>query len=252
MNEPLFDLLVWIWILTGIIIFPLLLKVKAPYGRHSKGTWGPVLNSKAGWIIMEMPSLIIFACFFIFGKGQHSLTNWIFFSLWILHYGNRTLIFPFRLRTREKKMPLVIVLMGIFFNLINASFNGYYLGSIAPAYEDTWMLDPRFLGGLIVFFTGFVINQYADFKLIHLRKPGETGYKIPTGGLFEMISCPNHFGEIIEWTGFAIMVWNLPGLAFAVWTFVNLVPRAYHHHQWYRLTFDNYPRKRKAVIPFLV
>ena len=51
--------------------------------------------------------------------------------------------------------------------------------------------------------------------------------------------------------GFALAAWSLPALSFAVWTFANLAPRAHNHHTWYRERFADYPRDRKAVIPFL-
>lgn len=251
MSDSLFFSLVWLWIGIGLVIFPVLLFVTAPYGRHSTSTWGPVMNSTAGWILMEFPSLLIFSLFFLLGKGEHSFVMWVFFSLWVIHYVNRTFIFPFRFKTKEKKMPLSIVSMGLFFNLINGSINGYFLGSVAGIYPDSWMLGWQFISGLILFATGFYINQKADFMLINLRAPGETGYKIPRGWLFRYISCPNHFGEIIEWTGFAVMVWSLPAFAFAWWTAVNLIPRAFSHHKWYRKKFDDYPKERKSVIPFL-
>jgi hypothetical protein len=252
MTESLFYLIVWIWILAGLIIFPVLINITAPYGRHTTSAWGPVMDSRTGWVVMELPALLVFTVFFIAGKPQATFVPWIFFSLWIIHYSNRTLIFPFRFRTKERKMPVVIVIMGIFFNLVNGFINGYYFGFVAPVYEVSWLYDIRFIIGIILFISGFLINQYADIKLIHLRKPGETGYKIPYGGLFNQISCPNHFGEVVEWTGFAIMVWGLPAVAFAVWTATNLIPRAIHHHRWYRKYFPDYPENRKAVIPFLV
>ena len=115
------------------------------------------------------------------------------------------------------------------------------------------MTDPRFIIGGIVFVAGFVINQVADKELISLRKDGSKDYFIPNGGLFNYISCPNFFGEIIEWSGFAIMAWNLPALSFAVWTAANLIPRALDHHKWYKSYFKKeYPESRKAVIPFLL
>jgi steroid 5-alpha reductase family enzyme len=115
------------------------------------------------------------------------------------------------------------------------------------------MTDPRFIVGGIIFIAGFGINQAADKKLIGLRKDGKKGYFIPSGGLFNYISCPNFFGEIIEWSGFAIMAWNLPALSFAVWTAANLIPRALDHHKWYRSYFkEEYPESRKAVIPYLL
>jgi len=74
---------------------------------------------------------------------------------------------------------------------------------------------------------------------------------IPHRGLFKYISCPNYFGEILEWTGWAIATWSIPGLAFAVFTFANLAPRAFSNHNWYKEKFSNYPEKRKALIPFI-
>ena len=97
-----------------------------------------------------------------------------------------------------------------------------------------------------------LINILADYKLIYLRKSTTNGYKIPQKGMFEYISCPNHFGEIIEWIGFAILSWNYASLSFAVWTIVNILPRSLDHHKWYKSHFKNYPKKRKAIFPFIV
>ena len=113
----------------------------------------------------------------------------------------------------------------------------------------SWLSDPRFIVGTVLFIAGFIINRWADNTLRGLRKPGETGYKVPYGGLYEYISCPNYFGEILEWFGWAIATWSLPGLTFAIWTFANLAPRAWSHHKWYHDKFSEYPLDRKALIP---
>lgn len=241
------------WIVIAVIIFPFLLKITPPYGRHSKKNWGQMIDNRIGWILMEFPSLIIFVSLVLFGPNKPSIVIWILFSIWTLHYFNRSIIFPLRTRTTGKKMPIIIMFSAIFFNLTNASLNGYWLGFVTPPYPADWLTDPRFILGGVIFFSGFMINQFADKKLIGLRKGGKTGYFIPRGGLFEYISCPNFFGEILEWSGFALMAWNLPALSFAVWTAANLIPRAIDHHKWYKGYFgDEYPKSRKAVIPFLV
>lgn len=77
------------------------------------------------------------------------------------------------------------------------------------------------------------------------------GYQIPYGGLYEVISCPNYFGETIEWIGFAIASNSWAATAFAFYTFANLAPRAHHHHRWYRKQFPEYPPSRKAYVPFV-
>jgi 3-oxo-5-alpha-steroid 4-dehydrogenase 1 len=49
-----------------------------------------------------------------------------------------------------------------------------------------------------------------------------------------------------------LIAFNFAALSFALWTFFNLVPRALNHHEWYNEYFDNYPKKRKAVLPYLL
>ena len=87
--------------------------------------------------------------------------------------------------------------------------------------------------------------------LIRLRAPGEDGYRIPRGGLYGLVSCPNYLGEIVQWGGWALLVWNPGGLAFFVWTVANLAPRALSNHRWYRKNLPDYPENRRALIPFL-
>ncbi|MDX2002740.1 MAG: DUF1295 domain-containing protein [Chitinophagales bacterium] len=246
-----FDIVVWIWMGIAVITFLVLLKVTAPYGRHTQPKWGPTIPNRLGWIIMELPSPIIFAVCFL-GPLEKTAVSWIFFACWVGHYFHRSLIFPFRIKTAGKRMPLVIVLSAIFFNGVNASTNGLHFGYFGHAYPIDWCYDLRFIIGMLFFSAGMAINIWSDNILLNLRKPGETGYRIPTGGLFKYISCPNHFGEMMEWIGFAIATWSLPALAFAIWTVANLLPRALEHHRWYKAKFSEYPAERRAVIPGLL
>ena len=64
----------------------------------------------------------------------------------------------------------------------------------------------------------------SDAILMSLRKPGETGYRIPHGGFYRWISSPNYFGEIVEWVGFALAAWTVPAWVFAWFTATNLIP----------------------------
>ena len=149
-------------------------------------------------------------------------------------------------------MPLLIAFLAFLFNIVNGLVNGIYFWSVNFDYSVSWISSPEFIIGLSVFLFGFYVNNKSDSHLISLRKGKEKGYVIPKAGFFKYISCPNFFGEIIEWLGFAIMTWSIAGLAFFLWTFFNLVPRALSHHRWYKETFPDYPVERKAVFPFIL
>jgi hypothetical protein len=235
----------------AIIIFLVLLNITAPFGRHTSKKWGVQVSNRLGWFFMELPGILIIAYFLV---TYHSLKEYIVFFpviFYIFHYVNRALIFPFRLHTRGKTMPLAVMIMAVGFNLINGFLIGYYFGKFA-SYSFETLQQPHFLIGTLLFVSGVYINWKYDNRLIGLRKANETGYVIPTGGLFDYISCPNLLGEMVEWTGFAILCLNLPAFGFLIWTLANLVPRALSHHKWYKNNFSDYPSGRKAVFPFII
>ena len=246
-----YQLISYAWIGLAVLIFFLLLRVTAPYGRHTSSKWGPQIDNHFGWFFMEFPALIVMIYVLVRNFSTHSIAIELMIGLYCLHYFNRSFIFPFRIHTKGKKMPVLIMLSGIFFNLCNTFLLGYYFTNFAVN-ENTWLTDIRFIAGVAIFILGASINWKADNMLIRLRKPGETGYKIPTGWLFNRVSCPNLFGELIEWAGFAILCWNLPALTFFIWTAANLIPRALSHHKWYHKQFADYPEERKAVVPYLL
>ena len=247
-----FNLICCVWIAVAVIIFPILLKVTQPYGRHSKNNFGPMINNKFGWFLMESPSLVIFGYFLGFKANLLNVLILLPAFLWMLHYIHRVLIFPLQIRTARKKIPLLIVILAFIFNVINGFLNGYWFVQFATEYRSGILINLRLIAGVILFFSGFVINKYHDAILIKLRPASGDGYKIPYGGLFKYVSCPNFFGEIISWTGFALVAFNLPALSFLIWTIINLSTRALDHHRWYLKEFHEYDKKRKALIPFLL
>lgn len=248
MTFEFFTQFIWLWIAIGIVTFFSLLFITVPYGRHTKTGWGPLIDNRISWILMEAVVLVVLYFFIYTGSNSISLANGVIIALFSFHYFNRSFIFPFRIKTNGKKMPLSITLLSVTFNSVNGFLIGYYLGEF-KMYDDAWLTSPQFIIGTLVFFTGMALNWNSDSILINLRKPGETGYKIPEKGFFKYVSCPNLLGEVIEWGGFAILTWSLPGLAFFVWTCANLIPRALAHHKWYKEKFESYPKERKAIIP---
>lgn len=198
---------------------------------------------------MESPSAIGFFLCWLLGHRPTDPASLLFLILWELHYVHRAFIFPFRLQASKKRMPIAVMFMAFFFTTTNSYLNGHWLfvNSIPSARPN--ITDAHVFVGALVFLVGFAINQHADWVLLHLRKPGETGYKIPEGGFYRWITCPNYFGEIIEWFGFALCTQSFAALVFALWTVANLLPRARSHHRWYQQTFADYPPTRKALLP---
>ena len=145
---------------------------------------------------------------------------------------------------------MAIFLSAVFFNIINGFTNGYFLGYLAQ-YDFNYIYSLQFIIGLIVLLLGVVINVKSDNILIGIKKK-HNDYQIPNGFMYKYISCPNYFGEIIEWVGFYIVTASAPALVFVFWTMCNLIPRAISNHNWYLNKFSDYPKNRKAVIPFLI
>lgn len=240
------------WLALSAVVFAALLFVTAPYGRHQRPGWGPTVDATLGWVLMELPAVGVFAFLFAVSARRAEPAAIAFLFLWEAHYLHRTFIFPFRRRSPGRRTPLSVVGMAVVFNVVNGYLNGRWLFALGPERPASWLADPRFLAGAALFAVGMAVNIQADHVLFRLRRPGEAGYRIPRGGLFRWVSCPNYLGETLEWTGWALATFSPAGLAFAVWTAANLAPRALAHHRWYRRRFPDYPPERKALLPYLL
>lgn len=236
------------------IVFVALYFVKAGYGQFRTKGWGFSINNKIGWVLMEVPVFILMTLLCVYSDRYNSLPHLLFFALFQLHYFQRTFIFSFLIKGRSK-IPLTIILMGVFFNVVNVTMQGGWIFYISPEqyYTDAWLTTPQFIIGTILFFVGMWINIQSDSIIRGLRKRGDTKHYIPKGGMFKYVSSANYFGEILEWVGFAILTWSLSGAVFVLWTIANLTPRAAAIYKSYTQKFGTKftDLKLKRIFPFI-
>ena len=91
-----FNNVVFILALVGVVVFVALYFVDAGYGKMISEKWGPAINNKVGWMLMECP--VFFVVLYLWGSSSvhFQLPYLVFFLLFELHYFQRSFIFPFR------------------------------------------------------------------------------------------------------------------------------------------------------------
>ena len=254
MSLEQFNFLLLIMAITGLVVFVALYFVEAGYGKMISDKWGPAINNKVAWVIMECP--VFFVMLYLWGMSDRTfeIAPLVMFLIFQAHYFQRSFIFPFLLKGKSK-MPITIMMMGFIFNLMNGTIQGYWIFYLSPAdmYTPAWLTTPQFIIGACIFVIGFIINLHSDYVIRHLRKPGDTKHYLPKKGMYKYVTSANYFGEILEWTGFAVLTWSYAGTIFLWWTCANLVPRAHAIYKKYSVEFaDEFDKKKlKRVIPFI-
>ncbi|XP_030644775.1 3-oxo-5-alpha-steroid 4-dehydrogenase 1 [Chanos chanos] len=245
------DCLAYFMMFMALATFFTLLFENVPYGRYASSKYGFPVNVKLAWFIQELPAFCIplGLVFWTSSAKSSQLANQLLLAMYFCHYVQRALIYPFLIRG-GKSTPFASFALAFLFCLYNGYMQTRYLSHYAD-YPPDWVTHPCFITGSLLWLLGWITNVHSDHVLRNLRKPGETGYKIPRGGLFEYISGANFFGEIVEWAGFALAGFSIHSAAFALFTFVVLSSRAVSHHKWYLTKFEDYPKSRKALVPFV-
>lgn len=224
------------------------------YGKHASGSGRCPVPSRIAFAISDgVPGIVIFTLtYFISGQNFGCHVNIVMYCLFIIHYIHRGIINPIVGRFSQKKVTLWIPVSAFIANVLYHYINADFIGS--AFYCRGYYYDPRFIIGLILFITGFIINRAADTQLVCIywrKKENKGDYVIPKGPLFYLISCPNYFGEGLQWFGWTIMTWSLAGLVWWLFTEATFIPRSRHNHKWYKDQFLDYPPRRKALIPFI-
>ena len=95
--------------------------------------------------------------------------------------------------------------------------------------ETGLIVNPVFFIGLILFIFGFLLEIIADKQKSEFRAIPENKEKFITSGLWSRSRHPNYFGEIVLWTGIAVMSFSsLEGLQYLtlispIFTYILLV-----------------------------
>lgn len=114
------------------------------------------------------------------------------------------------------------------------------------------------LAGAAVFLVGNALQCHAHWLLAALGRRGGSrarqAYKIPRGGAFELVSCPHYLGEVVIYAGLALVAGagrRTTAWLMLLWVVTNLSLAAGMTHRWYREHFKSYPRRRRALFPFV-
>ena len=247
------------FVLVGLTIIGTMF-FKTPYGRFGSDRYGLKVSPRLGWFLMELPATISFIFFFFMGKNALETVPLVFIFVWIIHYGNRGFLFPYLIRIapgNKQTFNLAVVLSGWLVTSVHGYLSASFITNYGTHFVMEWLTDPRFIIGIIIYYSGFTLNIHSDYILRNLRpkdgviQSSVQRYKIPYGGAFRFVSNPHYLGELIAWGGFALCTWSLAGVFIFAISATNLIPRARDNHTWYLDKFEEYPKERKALVPFI-
>lgn len=233
--------------------------MQTPYGRFADPKWGISLDPRVGWFLMELPASVTFLVTFFRGPHRFDPYPLVLLAVWCLHYLNRGFLMPLFMRVpkgQKGSFSLMVVAIGWVVTSLHGYLNARWATALHPDTSTAWLLDPRFLVGITVYYVAMGFNLHADHVLRTLRSKeeverGERVYRVPHGGLFRWVTNASYLAELVAWTGFAIFTWSPGGLFILFISLANLVPRAIATHRWYRERFADYPSERRVLVPWV-
>ncbi|KAI1289953.1 putative very-long-chain enoyl-CoA reductase art-1 [Halotydeus destructor] len=154
-------------------------------------------------------------------------------ACWSLHYVKRLLETLFIHRFSHGTMPILNLFKNCSYYWGFAAFIGYFVNH--PLYTAPYFGKLQIYGGLVA----FLLSELGN-------------YSIMSPCLFNYVSCPNYSYEVYSWAAFTIMTQSLPVALFASAGFAQMALWALGKHKNYKKEFSNYPKRRKAIIPFLI
>lgn len=198
-----------------------------------------------------------FAHFYMAGCVCNALVlNWVYQSshqtlsaclpicCFQIHLTRRLLETMFMMKyPKEARMHVIAYLFGLTYYIVVP----LTYGTVLSHFSSTVYI------GTAIFLIGNVIQWHSHYVLSLLSTKGRGRYIIPREGLFNLVSCPHYFGEIVIYLGLAIMMLNGPLRVWYpfVWVVVNLTLAAKMTHTWYLVHFKTYPVQRKKLVPYV-
>uniref|UniRef100_A0A0F7USI8 Trans-2,3-enoyl-CoA reductase, putative n=2 Tax=Toxoplasma gondii TaxID=5811 RepID=A0A0F7USI8_TOXGV len=222
---------------------------------------GVQISWRLVFVLEYLGPLLIFPLFYccsalIYGVNdppEKSLVQKVAFWLTMFHFMKRELETLFVHRFSSSTMPIVNVPINCgHYWILFGVFVGYFL--FHPKYQPMWRDDQP----LVIYSLAatMVIFELLNFKthliLRSLRARGTRQRGVPSGWGFDLVSCANYFWETLSWVTFSVLVSCLTSWIFTVVGFLKMTEWAMKKQRNYRSEFKDYPRNRRAIIPFIL
>ncbi|KAM7354456.1 polyprenal reductase [Cochliomyia hominivorax] len=135
---------------------------------------------------------------------------------------------------------------------------GFVRGSLPSSFSFTKISLVQYIC-IFLFHFSWSQQYKSNVILVNLRKDAKTGqvatekHLLPSGGFFNYVSSPHMFFEIMMYVVLLGFLWqSFTWKLVVVWVLSNQIMNALLTHKWYQENFKNYPKFRKALIPFIL
>ena len=144
--------------------------------------------------------------------------------------------------------------MVISMGYLSSTSSMVYAQNLSQGLEEP-LIDLKYIG-VLLFLIGISGNFYHHYLLAQLRDHEKSGvskeYKIPEGGLFNLVICPHYLFEIIVFLGLSFISQTFHSFSVAIGTMLYLVGRSFATWHWYLSKFEDFPQGVKALIPYVL
>ena len=186
--------------------------------------------------------------------------RYVILALWCIHFLRRITEVLF-VHIYNRKMSVLETVGGPIYYWCFAVFNAWAIRK--ESYHPGPLIS--IVLGIFFFAIGEIGNCWCHYRLRQFRLDkcdnallvsDQKGRVIPYGGIFEVVTSPHYFFEIITWFGFFLVTWTIWAMLFLFCTIITLVIYSKKKHEAYQQQFDGiegrplYP-KRKILIPFI-
>jgi len=223
---------------------------------------GPQVSWTTVFVVEYLGPLLIHPLFYygsqwIYGERvQHSDIQWLSLMMIMAHFVKRELETLFVHRFSLATMPVRNIFKNsIHYHVFAGLLIAYFVYS--PAYAAgtpaaTGRSDIFIAACLAVWAFAQVSNLVTHVILRNLRPPGSRVRVIPYGYGFDLVSCPNYFFECVAWAAYSVLVNHWTAWLFTGMGAVQMFQWAVKKHKNYRKDFQDYPKSRKIIVPFIL
>ena len=168
----------------------------------------------------------------------------------LAHYAKRLLETVYVHRFSAETMPLSNLFKNCSHYWLLFGFNMFQF--FKPSTQTKGKISKVDIALALAFALCELLNLKTHLVLKNLRRPGTTERGIPSGWGFNQVSCANYLWETCAWLSYALFAQNTGAWLFLGVSGAQMFQWAQKKHQRYRKEFADYPRLRKALVPYLI